>query len=290
MWSNASQTPPQNPMPAKSRSTRRWLRLRRWVLRQGPLRVSLGLAAGSGVVAAVGSQVALVLSAALLNAPVALLAGLGAALLIGAAVWPLMRMLSDLEAARVQLAVLATRDELTGVYNRRQFLVLADREWARCRRYDMGAAMIMLDVDHFKRVNDQHGHLAGDLMLREIARAAAETLRHADFLGRFGGEEFIVFLPHTDVLGALDVAERIRERVAAINLEWRGQQIATTVSLGVATLGISHDTVGALIADADRALYTAKDAGRNCVRTPTAVEAFDFSSNAELPWGRSGVR
>jgi diguanylate cyclase len=278
-------------MPAKSRSTRRWLRLRRWVLRQGPLRVSLGLALGSGVVAAVGSQVALVLSAALLNAPlVALLAGLGAALLTGAAVWPLMRMLSDLEAARVQLAVLATRDELTGVFNRRQFLVLADREWARCRRYDMGAAMIMLDVDHFKRVNDQHGHLAGDLMLREIARAAAETLRHADFLGRFGGEEFIVFLPHTDVLGALDVAERIRERVAAINLEWRGQQIATTVSLGVATLGISHDTVGALIADADRALYTAKDAGRNCVRTPTAVEAFDFSSNVELPWGRSGVR
>jgi diguanylate cyclase len=277
-------------MAIKTRSSRRWLRLRRLVLRQGPWRINLALAAAAGVLAAGASQVGLWLAGAPLNMALALALFTGAAGLVSAAVWPLMRMLADLEAARVQLDVLATRDELTGIYNRRQFLVLADREWARCRRYDMGAAMVMLDVDHFKRVNDLHGHLAGDLMLREIARAAAETLRHADFLGRFGGEEFIVFLPHTDVLGALDVAERIRERVAAIKLEWRGQQIATTVSLGVATLGISHDTVGALIADADRALYTAKDAGRNCVRTPMAVEAFDLSSNAELPWGRSGVR
>jgi diguanylate cyclase len=277
-------------MPLKTRSTRRWLRLRRQVLRQGSLRVTVGSAAAAGVLAALGSQVALALAGAPPNAPFALAMALGAAVLVGAAVWPLMRMLGDLEAARVQLDVLATRDELTGTFNRRQFLVLADREWARCRRYDMGAAMVMLDVDHFKRVNDLNGHLAGDLMLREIARAAGETLRHADILGRFGGEEFIVFLPHTDTLGALDVAERIRERVAGIKLEWRGQQIATTVSLGVATLGISHDTVGALIADADRALYTAKDAGRNCVRTPMAIEAFDLSNSAELPWGRSGVR
>jgi diguanylate cyclase len=277
-------------MATKTRSSRRWLRLRRQVLRQGPLRVTLVLAAAAGVLAVLASQGGLWLAGASVNTALALALLIGAAGLVGTAVWPLMRMLADLEAARVQLDVLATRDELTGVYNRRQFLVLADREWARCRRYDMGAALVMLDVDHFKRVNDLHGHLAGDLMLREIARAAAETLRHADFLGRFGGEEFIVFLPHTDTLGALDVAERIRERVAAIKLEWRGQQVNTTVSLGVATLGIAHDTVGALIADADRALYTAKDAGRNCVRTPAAVEAFDFSSSAELPWGRSGVR
>lgn len=244
----------------------------------------------AALLAALASQAGLWLAGAPVNWALALAVLIGAGGLVGVVVWPLMRMLADLEVARVQLDVLATRDELTGIYNRRQFLVLADREWARCRRYDMGAAMVMLDVDHFKRVNDLHGHLAGDLMLREIARAAGETLRHADFLGRFGGEEFIVFLPHTDVLGALDVAERIRERVAAIKLEWRGQQISTTVSLGVATLGIEHDTVGALIADADRALYAAKDAGRNCVRTPTTVEAFDFSSNAELPWGRSGVR
>ncbi len=277
-------------MSIRSRSSRRWQRLRREVLRQGPVRVTLAIAAAAGVFAAMASQGALWLAAVPLNIGLGLVVLGGAFSLVSAAVWPLMRMLDDLEIARVRLDVLATRDELTGVFNRRQFLVLAEREWARCRRYDMGAAMVMFDVDHFKRVNDQHGHLAGDLMLREIARAAAQTLRHADFLGRFGGEEFIVFLPHTDALGALDVAERIRERVAAIQLEWRGQQIRTTVSLGVATLGITHDTVGALIADADRALYTAKDAGRNCVRTPLAIEAFDLSSSAELPWGRSGVR
>jgi diguanylate cyclase len=282
---------PDHPfMATRSRSSRRWLRLRRHVLRQGPMRMTLAAAAAAGVLAALSSQGGLWLAGASSNLLLAVGLLIGAAVLVAAVVWPLMRMLRDLETARVQLDVLATRDELTGIYNRRQFLVLADREWARCRRYDMGAAMVMLDVDHFKRINDLHGHLAGDLMLREIARAAAETLRHADFLGRFGGEEFIVFLPHTDTLGALDVAERIRERVAAIKLEWRGQQIKTTVSLGVATLSVAHDTVGALIADADRALYTAKDAGRNCVRTPTAFEAFDFSSQPELPWGRSGVR
>jgi diguanylate cyclase (GGDEF)-like protein len=273
-------------MATRSRSSRRWQRLRRNALRQGPLRVTSAVAAAAGVLAALSSQGGLWLVGAALNGRLALGVLFGAALLVAAVTWPLMRMLRDLEAARMRLDVLATRDELTGIFNRRQFLVLADREWARCRRYDMGAAMLMLDVDHFKRVNDVHGHLAGDLMLREIARVAAETLRHADFLGRFGGEEFIVFLPHTDTLGALDVAERIRERVAQIKLEWRGQPVNTTVSLGVATLGISHDTVGALIADADRALYMAKEAGRNCVRTPDAVEAFDPSNNIELPWGQ----
>ena len=183
------------------------------------------------------------------------------------AVWPLMRMLADLEAKRAHLDVLATRDELTGVHNRRQFLVLADREWARCRRYDTGAAVLMIDVDLFKRINDLHGHLAGDLMLREIARVAGETLRQPDLFGRFGGEEFMVFLPHADALGALDAAERIRECVAALTLEWREQVVRTTVSIGVATLDNSHDTFSALIQEADQALYAAKEAGRNCVRS-----------------------
>jgi len=181
--------------------------------------------------------------------------------------WSLLRMVCDLEAARAQLDVLATRDELTGVHNRRQFLVLADREWSRCRRYDMGAALLMIDVDLFKRVNDHHGHLAGDLMLREIARAAGDTLRQPDLLGRFGGEEFVVFLPHADPLGALDAAERIRERVAQLSLEWKGQVVRATVSVGVAALDPTHDSLAALIQDADQALYAAKDAGRNCVRT-----------------------
>jgi diguanylate cyclase len=275
-------------MSLRSRSTRRWLRLRRRLLKHDAPRVTLVAAGIAALLAALSSQGALWAAGAGWDLRLVAAATLGVAVLVAAVVWPLMRMLHDLEAARVQLDILATRDELTGIYNRRQFLVLADREWARCRRYDMGAAMLMLDVDHFKRVNDLHGHLAGDLMLREIARAIADTLRHADFLGRFGGEEFIVFLPHTDTLGALDVAERCRERVAKIALDWRGERIATTMSVGVGTLGIEHDTVGALIADADRALYTAKRAGRNCVRTPAAVDAVETpNSSFELPWGRS---
>ncbi|HEY5719083.1 MAG TPA: GGDEF domain-containing protein [Gammaproteobacteria bacterium] len=181
--------------------------------------------------------------------------------------WPLMHMLADLEAKRAHLDVLATRDELTGVHNRRQFLVLADREWSRCRRYDTGAAVLMIDVDHFKAINDRHGHLAGDVMLREIARVAGETLRRPDLFGRFGGEEFVVFLPHADALGALDVAERIRARVAELALEWKDHLMRSTVSIGVATLDNVHESFAALLQDADLALYAAKGAGRNCVRT-----------------------
>jgi diguanylate cyclase len=275
-------------MSLRSRSSRRWLRLRRRVLRLGIVRATAFAVSGAAALAAGASAGALWLAGAAIDVRLVLAAAVGTGALVGAAVWVLLRMLHDLEAARVQLDVLATRDELTGIYNRRQFLVLADREWARCRRYDMGAAMLMLDVDHFKRVNDLHGHLAGDLMLREIARAIADTLRHADFLGRFGGEEFIVFLPHTDTLGALDVAERIRERAAKIALEWRGERITTTLSVGVGTLAVEHDTVGALIADADRALYTAKHAGRNCVRTPAAVDTIPVPNTVELPWSGSG--
>lgn len=275
-------------MSARSRSARRWLRLRRRLLDFGPAKVTAVAALAAALFSLSASQGLLFAAGAGFDWRIALVALCGAGSLVALVVWPLMHMLRDLEAARVQLDVLATRDELTGVYNRRQFLVLAEREWARCRRYDMGAALLMLDVDHFKRVNDRHGHLAGDLLLREIARGISDTLRHADFVGRFGGEEFIVFLPHTDTLGALDVAERIREKVAATMLEWRGERVAATLSVGVGTLGIEHDNIGALVADADRALYTAKSAGRNCVRTPSAVGADDIPSGVVLPWGRSG--
>ncbi len=248
------------------RSARR-LRVQRLALAQGPLRATLALTLAASAVA-LGSAVLVWL----LAGDAVLLPLLAAALLCAVSVtplvaWPLLRLLADLEHKRAQLDVLATRDELTGVHNRRHFLVRADREWSRCRRYDMAAALLMIDVDLFKRVNDLHGHLAGDLMLREIARAAGDTLRQPDMLGRFGGEEFIVFLPHADPLGALDAAERIRERVAQLSFEWKGQAIRATVSVGVAALDASHDSLAALIQDADQALYAAKDAGRNCVRT-----------------------
>jgi len=255
-------------MPANPFSTARWSRrATHTVMALGPLVCTALLTLGVAMLALGLTQLALTLAGdgdRWLATGAALLCAL---LITPPIAWPLLRMLCELEAARAQLDVLATRDELTGVHNRRHFLVLADREWARCRRYDMAAALLMIDVDRFKRVNDTHGHLAGDLMLREIARAVSDTLRQPDLLGRFGGEEFVVFLPHADPLGALDAAERIRDRVGKLSLEWKGHAVRATVSVGVAALDLGHDSLGALIQDADLALYAAKDAGRNCVRT-----------------------
>lgn len=171
----------------------------------------------------------------------------------------------DLEHARVRR--LAIQDGLTGLYNRRHFLDVVEREWSRAQRYDTAAAMLLLDVDHFKTVNDRYGHLCGDAMLCAVADALLETLRSPDVLARFGGEEFIVFLPQTDPLGALDVAERMRQRIAQLQLPWEGQLVKVSISVGVAAMRPEHATLDHLIHDADVALYEAKAAGRNCVRS-----------------------
>ncbi len=254
-------------MPASSLRSAKWLRLQRWVLAQREWRVAVALSLAAGAVA-LGLALALVwLTGVTPVWPTLAVAILCAVTVAPLAAWPLLRLLFEVERRRAQLDVLATSDELTGVHNRRQFLVLADREWARCRRYKLTAALLMVDVDHFEDINDEHGRTAGDRVLREIARAVGETLRQPDLCGRFGGEEFIVFLPHADMLGALDAAERIRERIAKLNFEWRGQSVSVTVSIGMVALDLSHDSLSALIQDADEALCAAKEAGRNCVRT-----------------------
>jgi diguanylate cyclase (GGDEF)-like protein len=182
---------------------------------------------------------------------------------IGAVV---LRLVFQLERARARLAVLATQDALTGVHNRRYFFEIAEREWQRCKRYGEDAALLLIDADNFKSINDLHGHLCGDKLLVAIARAVRQTLRTIDLMARFGGEELVILLPHTDPLGALDVAERIRERVAGGRLDWHGEKVGITVSVGVASYGGDDRTLDALVHDADLALYAAKKAGRNCVR------------------------
>lgn len=158
------------------------------------------------------------------------------------------------------------RDALTGAYTQHHFVAAADREWSRLRRHGEDAALLMVDVDHFKRLNDEHGTTAGDAMLVEITRLASSTLRPYDLLSRFGGGVLVVYLPHTDPLGALDVAERIRERVAGLRLAWQGKSVKATISVGVAGIGSSHAGLDAVIGDAGAALREAKGAGRNCVR------------------------
>ncbi len=177
-----------------------------------------------------------------------------------------LRLLFQLERARARLAVLATQDSLTGVHNRRYFFEIAEREWSRCKRYGEDAALLLIDADNFKAINDVYGHLCGDKLLVAIAKAVRATLRQPDLMARFGGEELVILLPHTDPLGALDVAERIRERVAGGRLDWNGEKVGTTVSVGVASYGGDDRTLDALVHDADLALYAAKKAGRNCVR------------------------
>jgi diguanylate cyclase len=158
------------------------------------------------------------------------------------------------------------RDALTGAYTQQHFVAATDREWSRIRRHGEDAALLMVDVDHFQRLNDEHGMPAGDAMLVEITRLASSTLRPYDLLARFGGGVLVVYLPHTDPLGALDVAERIRERVAGLRLAWQGKNVKATISVGVAGIGSGHAGLDAVIADAGAALREAKGAGRNCVR------------------------
>ena len=158
------------------------------------------------------------------------------------------------------------RDALTGAYTQQHFVAAADREWSRIRRHDEDAALLMIDVDHFKPLNDAHGTACGDAMLVEITRLASTTLRPYDLLARFSGGVLVVYLPHTDPLGALDVAERIRERVAGLALLWQGARVKATVSVGVAGIGAAHAGLDSVIADAGNALREAKRAGRNCVR------------------------
>ena len=169
-------------------------------------------------------------------------------------------------AAAAADAQAPARDALTGAYTQLHFVAAADREWSRIRRHGEDAALLMVDVDHFKRFNDEHSTACGDAMLVEITRLASATLRPYDLLARFGGGVLVVYLPHTDLLGALDVAERIRERVAGLGLAWQGKRAKATVSVGVAGIGVVHAGLDAVIADAGAALREAKAAGRNCVR------------------------
>jgi len=188
-------------------------------------------------------------------------------LLVPALAVTLLHLLLDLERARQRIGLLATLDELTGVPSRRHFMAVAQREWERARRYGNDAALLLVNADHFKRINDEHGQLCGDELLRQIAHTAAASLRQPDLLARFDGEELAVFLPQTDPLGALDVAERIRTQVQALRISWQGIEVGTTVSIGVAPLRAELPTLDWMIHEAGTALCAAKSDGRNCVRT-----------------------
>jgi diguanylate cyclase (GGDEF)-like protein len=168
------------------------------------------------------------------------------------------------KALEVELRILASTDPLTGVYNRRRFHELGQYERVREGRSPRGLSLLALDLDHFKRVNDEHGHGAGDATLVRFVQACSTCLRAMDTLGRTGGEEFAVLLPETPLAEACAVAERMRAAVAECVLPGCQGPFQITVSLGVAQLR-PDEPFEALMARADQQLYAAKHGGRNRV-------------------------
>jgi len=165
---------------------------------------------------------------------------------------------------------LATTDPLTGLFNRRAFVTSLEREIARAERHPSPISLLVLDLDHFKSVNDSYGHGIGDVVLAALGAELRRRSRASDLLGRWGGEEFLLALPSTNEAGALTMAERIRESVTRLEVaDARGETIPLTVSIGVAER-VAGETVDALVDRADRAMYEAKLAGRNrVVRAPS---------------------
>ena len=155
-------------------------------------------------------------------------------------------------------------DALTEAHNKRYMLDFLERELARANRYRRPLSLVMLDLDHFKQINDIHGHLAGDHVLRELSRRLRSRIRKEELLARYGGEEFAVVLPEAGHRGALRFSEQVRALIAAEPFEFEGDRIAVTVSIGVATL-TDQEELHHFIKRADEHMYQAKRGGRNRV-------------------------
>ncbi len=166
-----------------------------------------------------------------------------------------------------ELELLSTTDSLTQVLNRRSFLDTLDAELVRAARYQRQLALLMVDVDLFKGINDSFGHLAGDQVLMAVVSLLKDLLRRSDVVARFGGDEFIILLPETDLLGAQTIAERCRREIEGVTVLCASESVShVTASIGIAvSLGVAAESVDDLIERADRALYTAKRNGRNRV-------------------------
>ncbi|MCP3987425.1 MAG: GGDEF domain-containing protein [bacterium] len=156
-------------------------------------------------------------------------------------------------------------DNLTQVHNRRFFVEFLEKEISRCRRHSRSLCLLLIDIDHFKRVNDEIGHTAGDEVLRRVASCLASHARREECLARYGGEEFAMVLPESRTDGARQLAARLRESIEALNPEIEGKTVPITVSIGLAEWDDSMQAVEDMVRAADTRLYEAKDAGRNQV-------------------------
>lgn len=165
-----------------------------------------------------------------------------------------------------RISTRADRDGLTRVYNRRSFDERLVEELKRHQRHNLDLALLMVDLDHFKNINDDYGHLAGDMVLERIARIFESTLRSTDFIARYGGEEFVLLLPHTNESQAHMLAERVRSRIEGAEMEYGGTEFKVTASIGVSSMRPGAlESEDSILHKADKALYAAKNRGRNRV-------------------------
>jgi diguanylate cyclase (GGDEF)-like protein len=171
----------------------------------------------------------------------------------------------NLQAATRQLELMASIDSLTGAFNRRHFLEVGYNEFHRSRRYNHKVCLLMIDFDNFKLINDKHGHSSGDEVLIQAVAVMHHELRAEDTLGRIGGEEFAIILPETGMVGAVQLAERLRSAVGDIVLETSTEALSFTISIGVAQRSAEELRIDETLKRADDALYLAKEQGRNRV-------------------------
>ena len=168
-----------------------------------------------------------------------------------------------LKSANSQLEEMSRTDSLTKLYNRGHWESCLDKEFARFKRYGTPCSLIMFDIDHFKRINDNYGHPTGDVVIREAADEIRAQVRDLDIAGRYGGEEFGILLPDTPAEGALHLAERLRMAIEALEVHHDEQTIKFTVSLGVSETQAEYSNYTQWLEQADQALYASKEAGRN---------------------------
>lgn len=170
-------------------------------------------------------------------------------------------------AANQKLADMAAQDPLTGLLNARAYYALCDQALRQARRAGQPLTMLFIDLDHFKRINDTHGHEAGDTVLKCVAACLTAGARRSDIIGRIGGEEFSMLLPDTDAVGGRDLAEKLRQDVEALLPDIGTMRLTVTASIGVAVACDHHQTIAEIQRDADEGMYHAKRAGRNRVST-----------------------